>query len=428
MKALQSIALLLFSLNVYALNPSLAPIIAKVQVCEQETLTLLCDDSILEDLKTVSMDARGEFVYFLKDKMIKNETPVVIENLYQELQKLVVVYEELDSCSEWSCRDAKGFLGDVSIRYVKIAPINTDFLIKLYRDQRAQSGRYGLLMTLQSRAQAIELMSEMDSLVAFAEFAKDHSRTIGDEHYLYQAAVELIKKMTEKMVALSPAHEGLFAIEFDDATIESQIRMDRIAVMESNYRDGLVVNFSYSKSNIVRFSFKSSGILGSQIYSSDDAYNDRLDFSAPYFKFKLDKTTGDISGFFSSARFGKATFTGRRLMGVQSVYRTENVQGLELKSLLGRTKVKVGNYEMTLVLRTRADDKTLVEGSLVNENALISFSKVRLDSKKGVLHLVDSKNERKLTLAINAVDGAGLMVSGLMINAAQGTFLTVESL
>ena len=428
MKTIYLMAALLISVSAYALNPRLTPIIAKVDKCLTDTQTLLCDQTIYEDLKTVNMDARGEFVYFLKDKFAKNESDKVIINLYEELKTLVTLYESLDSCSEWSCRDAKVFLGEVSIKYAKTAPIDADFLIKLYREQRAQNGRYGLLMTLQARSQNIVEEPEMEGLVRFAEFAKDHSKAIGDEFYLYQAAVELIKKMTEKMVAIFPAHEGIYQIQFDNPELGAKLRMDRITVLESNYRDGLVVTFSNSKPNLSRLSFKSAGILGSQVYSSDDVYNDRIDFGAPYFKFILDKATAEISGVFSSARFGKATFKGRRMVSNAAVYNLSTVAGAKIEDLLGQYKVKVGAYELTLVLRTRSDEDKSIEGALLNDNALISFSKVRLDAEKGILSLVDSKNERKLSLALTEMSSTGIAFKGIFFNAPQGTSQEVGSL
>lgn len=428
MKTLSLVAALAMSFSAFALNPKLTPVIEKVDNCLTETQTLLCDQSIYEDLKTVSMDARGEFVYFLKDKLAKNESEKVIVNLYEELQNLVSLYDSIDQASDWSARDAKVFLGDVSIRYVKIAPVDSDFLIKLYKDQRAQNSRYGVLMALGAKAEKVVDENEMQGVVKFAEFAKDYSKTIGDEFYLYQAAVDLIKKMTQKIVAIFPAHEGIYEITFDDPALGQKLRMDRITVLESNYRDGLVATFSYSKSSLARFAFKSAGILGNTVYSSDDVYNDRLDFSAPFFKFNLDRDSGEITGVFNSARYGKATFSGKRVTSNQSVYSLSSVSGLELKDLLGKYTVKVNGYELTLVLRTRSDDKTIVEGALLNENVLISFSKVKLDSAKGILSLVDSKNERKLTLAITESSSVGVAFQGLFFNAPQGKAQSISSL
>lgn len=428
MKTFNILVALAFSFSALALGLKLKPIIEKVNNCLVTTETLLCDQSIFEDLKTVSMDARGEFVYFLKDKLAKNETEKVIVNLYEELQTLVTLYDSLDSASDWSTRDAKVFLGDVSIRYVSIAPIDSDFLIKLYKEQRTQKGRYGLLMSLGNRLQGITAEAEMEGIVKFAEFAKDYSKTIGDEFYLYEAAIDLIKKMTAKIVAIFPAHEGIYEIAFDDSELGKKLRMDRITILESNYREGLVATFSYSKSNMARFTFKGAGILGSTVYSSDDVYHDRLDFGAPFFKFLLEKESGEITGVFNSARYGKATFTGKRIKSNHSVYSLSSVTGLELGDLLGKYQVKVGDYELTLVLRTRSEDDTIVEGALLNDNVLISFSKVRLDSTKGILGLVDSKNERKLTLAVTESSSAGFALQGLFFNAPQGKAQEISTL
>ena len=135
MKKLIVLLALLTSIPAFALNAKLDPAVKMVEACLAEQGVLLCNPEITEVLKTVSLDARGEFVYYLKDLVVKNETEAVIKNLYTELQVLVPIYEKLDSCTEWSCRDLKIFLGDVSVRYVKISPIDSNLYMTLYKAQ-----------------------------------------------------------------------------------------------------------------------------------------------------------------------------------------------------------------------------------------------------------------------------------------------------
>ena len=182
MKKLLLILALVASFPLYAINAKLEPIVKMVESCLADQGVLLCNDNITEALKTVSLDARGEFVYYLKDQVAKNETEKVVVNLYEKLQVLVPVYEKLDGCTEWSCRDLKVFLGEVSIRYVKITPINFDLYVALYKAQAVQAGRYGLLMTLTDKADKASNLKDMDDMIRFAEFAKDYSRLIKDEN------------------------------------------------------------------------------------------------------------------------------------------------------------------------------------------------------------------------------------------------------
>ncbi|MBC7538408.1 MAG: hypothetical protein H7281_06285 [Bacteriovorax sp.] len=428
MKKLLLILALLASFPTFAMNAKLDPAVKMVESCLAEQGVLLCNDGITEVLKTVSLDARGEFVYYLKDLVVKNETAKVIVNLYEKLQVLVPVYEKLDGCSEWSCRDLKIFLGDVSIRYVKISPISSALYIELYKAQAVQSGRYGLLSTLSEKADKATTLADMDEMVKFAEFAKDYSRSIKDENYLYQAGVAIVRKVTLAALKLRPGHEGIYKVIFDNAEVANNLRIDSVVVMESNDRDALVVNFVASDSRIIKVSFKQAGLLGNTFFSNEDVYNndDNQDIQSPYFKMELDRATMSVKGVLTSARYGKSTFSGKLEKSNISVFGQANVEGLELSQLVGKHKVKVGNYDMTLTIGKRTDDNSVYEGSLVSDNALITFSKVSLDSARGILSLVDSKNERKLTLGVVDVSNSPVF-KGQFLNAPQAKILDVES-
>ncbi len=429
MKNLLLILALVASVPAFALNAKLDPAVKMVEACLAEQEVLLCNPEITEVLKTVSLDARGEFVYYLKDLVNKNETTKVIQNLYTELQVLVPVYEKLDGCSEWSCRDLKIFLGDVSVRYVKVSPIDSALYISLYKAQAVQSGRYNLLSTLAARAAKATTLAEMDEMVKFAEFAKDYSRSIGDEYYLYQAGVAIVKEMTIASLKLRPGHEGVYKVTFDDATVAKNLRIDNVIVMESNDRDALVVNFVASESRIIKVSFKQSGLLGNTFFSNESVYNNdnNQDIQSPFFKMELDRATGTVKGFFASARYGKATFKGTLSQSNITVYGQDNVEGVSLEQLVGKHSVKVGNYDMTLnIIKRNEDSKTSFEGSLVNNNALLTFSKVSIDSAKGIVSLVDSKNERKLTLGVTDISNSPVF-KGQFLNAPQAKILDVQS-
>lgn len=426
MKKLLLILGLVFSYPSFALNAKLDPAVKMVEACLAEQGVLLCNDEITEVLKTVSLDARGEFVYYLKDVLNKNETEKTIVNLYTKLQVLVPIYEKLDGCGEWSCRDLKIFLGDVSIRYVKVSPISSALYVELYKTQAVQSGRYGLLSTLSEKANQASTVEEMDEMIRFAEFAKDHSRKIGDEYYLYQAGVAIVRKMTLAALKLRPGHEGVYSVTFDSEVVNKELKIDNVVVMESNDRDALVVSFVASKSRVIKISFKQSGLLGNVFFSNEDVYNNENNpqIQSPYFKMELDRETKTVKGVFTSARYGKSTFSGKLIKSNLSVYSQPNVEGLNLEQLVGKHPLKVGNYEMTLTIGKRADDRTVYEGALVNENALIVFSKVSIDSDRGIVSFVDSNNQRKLTLGVVDISNSPVF-EGQFLNAPQAKILEV---
>lgn len=141
---------------------------------------------------------------------------------------------------------------------------------------------------------------------------------------------------------------------------------------------------------------------------------------------ELDRQNKTVKGYFSSARYGKSTFSGKLVKSNLSVYSQVNVEGLTLDQLVGSHAVKVGNYEMTLTIGKRTEDRTVYEASLVNDNALMSFSKVSI-SEKGIISLVDSNNQRKLTLGVTDFSGTSPVLVGQFLNASQAKILEVVS-
>lgn len=118
---------------------------------------------------------------------------------------------------------------------------------------------YQLFQKKQISATTVE---EMDEMVKFAEFAKDYSKKIGDEYYLYQAGVAIVRKMTLAALKIRPGHEGVYAIAFDNAEVNKDLKIDSVVVMESNDRDALVVSFVASNSRVIKVAFKQAGLLG----------------------------------------------------------------------------------------------------------------------------------------------------------------------
>lgn len=426
-KLLLTIALALSSLSVMAANPALDPAVKNVEACLKSNQVLLCNAELLNQLTEVNLDARGEFAIYLRDGLKSNQTNKVIENLFQILPEIVGLYEKLDTNTNWSYRAIKTLQDDVSIEFVKISPIDTDFLVNLYKSQGTIAGRYGLLTVLDGKISTLKTTEEMDKLIRFLEVAKNHSRAIGDEPYLYNTAVELIGKVTVKAGDVRPGHEGIYSIFFDNAEAAKILNIDRVVVMEGNGRDSLVVSFVASKSRIVKVTFTAAAMLGDTIFSNMDTYNDGQDTSNSYFKFVLNRETKTIKGVFSSARHGELSFSGSMLSSNSSVYALNTVKDLNLEQLMGSFKVKVGNYDMKLVIKKRAEDRSVVEAALFSNNAMITFSKVTLNSKKGVLSLVDYNNERKLTLAIVDLTTEGPVFQGQFLNAAQSKVLEVTS-
>jgi hypothetical protein len=425
-KMILTLALALGSFYAQAYNPTLDPAIKNVEECLKSSQVLVCNDDIKAILTNLQLDIRGEFAMYLREELKANSSEKVINNLFVTLPSLVSLYETLDTNNTWSYRALKTLQDDVSIEYVKIAPIDTDFLVKLYKGQGAEAGRYGLLTTLSAKIDGLTSLAEMENAIRFLEVAKEYSRVIGDEAYLYNTAVALISKVTVKETAIRPGHEGIYNVTFDKPEMASGLNIDKVVVMEGNAKDSLVVSFVASQSRVIKISFPGSAMLGDVIFSNMDTYNNTQDASNPYFKFTLNRQAKTIQGVFSTARYGVLTFKGTLLSSNTAIYGLSTVKGLSLDQLIGSYKVQVGNYDMNLVIRKRTEERSVVEAALFSDNAMISFSKVSLDSEKGILSIVDYNNERKLTLAVTSFESAPEF-KGEFVNANQAKTLPVVS-
>ncbi|MBP9680351.1 MAG: hypothetical protein KBD76_03010 [Bacteriovorax sp.] len=425
-KCILSLCFLLSSFSVFAYNPTLDPVILNVEGCLNTQKVMLCSSELPSLLKSLSMDVRGEFAMYLRELLQTHKNEQVVHNLYIELQSVIDLYEKLDTQSNWSFRAIKNLLDDVAIEYVKLAPIDQSFLTKLYKNQGGIGGRFGLLTTLNDKLLSLTSIVDMENLIRFLEVAKEYSRSIRDEQYVYNTAVEMIRKLTDMELKIRPGHEGIFSIVFDNPEMAKTLKIDTLVVIESNSKDSLVVNFVASNSRLVKMSFTGAIILGDTISSNLDVYNNGQDTANPFFKFELDRQTNTIKGTFSTARYGVMNFSGTLMKSNLSVYDELSVKGLRLDQLTGSFKVKVGSFQMQLIIRKRTDDRSVTEAALFNDNAMISFSKVTLNSEKGVLSLVDINNERKLSLAVLDMQD-GPLFKGQFINAPQAKILEVLS-
>jgi hypothetical protein len=188
----------LASYSIWALHPKLDKVVRLTEHCLKAERILLCDDSIDDELQSVHMDARGEFVYFLKNYLQQNASEKVVSNLYIKIQSMIPYYEKLDGEESWSTRDLKMLLGDVSGRYVKMIKADAIFLKQLYKAQSVQNTRYKVLVAVLEKSEKVISKAEMKNLAEFGRFVKSYSQELGDDFYLQQLGSELVKRMSSK--------------------------------------------------------------------------------------------------------------------------------------------------------------------------------------------------------------------------------------
>lgn len=188
----------LASYSIWALHPKLDKVVRLAEHCLKAERMLLCDESIDVELQAVHMDARGEFVYFLKNHLQNNSSEKVVTNLYFKIQTMIPYYEKLDGEESWSTKDLKMLLGEVSSRYVKMVKTDAVFLKALYKAQANQSARYKVLVAVLEKSEKVITKAEMKNLAEFGRFVKSYTQQAGDEFYLHQLGTEIVKRMSSK--------------------------------------------------------------------------------------------------------------------------------------------------------------------------------------------------------------------------------------
>ncbi|CAM9867269.1 unnamed protein product, partial [Chrysoparadoxa australica] len=378
-----------------ALSPKLNKTMDLFKACMAEVKVPLCDanfEEMVSELKKVGLDPRGEFVYVLKDVLKKEGSKEVVLNLNEKLKVLAPVYIELDGTSNWSGRDILVLQGQVSVEVIKYAPVNAKELEELFVQQKTPAARYNFLGALHNKAKGINEQNEVEELITFGQFAKNHIKAHGDEFYIYETAVDLIKKLTIKNLEFIVGFEGVYEIELLDAAASKTLKVDNVVVSLADSTNGLLVNFVSSQYRATKFAFKGAGLLGNTAFSNQKVYVNSNELASPGFKFDIDFATNTVKGSFYSKRFGDVKFLGKQKSNNTELYQDVAVDSLSLGDVVGTFPVKVGAYSMTLKVEKNELGET--EAALLNDNALIVFSKVTFNSKFNVLKAIDWQLER----------------------------------
>ena len=408
MKKLISVILLLGVVTqVHSLSPKLNKTMELFKECMSLFQVPLCDknfDAIKIELKNLGTDPRGEFVYVLKDVLKKNKSKEVILNLNQKLQELVDLYLELDSSRTWAGRDILVLQGTVSTESIRFTPVNAKILEELFVKQKNQQARYKFMGALHGKSKVLNKRAEIEELMTFTEFAKDHIKKQGDEFYVYSTAVDLIKKLTVKNLAFVRGFEGVYNIELLDPKADDTLKIDRVVVTLSNEKNGLIVNFASSRLKVTKFSFKGAGLLGNTAFSNQKVYVSSNELVAPGFKFNFNFETFEVEGTFYSNRFGNVKFKGTQLSSNSILFQDQADSAVGLDELVGEYRVSVGPYYMTL--KIGKNEHGDVTATLINDNALIVFNNVTFNKEYNVFKALDWKLEKVLQLKVSKSTGA----------------------
>lgn len=412
--------------NTHALSPKLNTTMELLKDCMSQVQVPLCDanfDKMVTELKAVNMDARGEFVYVLKDVLTKESSKDVVVNLYEKLQVLAPVYTQIDGTSVWSGRDILGLLDQVSVEYIKYVTVDAKTLEDLFVKQATPAARYKFIGALHAKSADLKDQADIEEMISFGQFAKDFIKSKGDEYYIYQAAVELVKKMTIKNLSFVIGFEGVYEIELLDTAAQQTLKIDNLVISSSDDKNGLLVNFVSSQYIATKFSFKGAGLLGTTAFSNEKVYVNSNELVSPGFKFDINFDAKTLKGSFYSKRFGPVEFVGKQKVSNAALYEEAPLQVVAEAATIGTYPVKVGNYAMTLKIERGQDG---LELSLINDNALLIFPKATYNSKFGVIKALDWKLEKVLELKVEQVNGE-LKFSGLFTNGPAAKVFNVKN-
>ncbi len=415
-----------FVINTDAISPKLDHTIELMKSCLADERIPLCDrhlDEMISELRKVDLDARGEFVYVLKD-VLKNEyREEVVVNLYEKLSVVAPLYVAIDGRQSWSGRDMLLLLADISIEYIKYTPLEAENLTNLFKQQTSQNSRYKFLGALHGMMDSFTEHKDIEEVISFGLFAKSHIKTQGDEYYIFQSAVELIKKLTVKNLTFVRGFEGIYDIELQDAEAARILRLDHLVISSADQTNGLLLNFVSSTLRSTKFKFKGAVLLGHSVLSNIRLFEDRNDLAAPEFKFDIDFDSTEIKGTFYTKRFGAVPFVGKQRVSNGYLYEGVVSKELVLEEILGTYPVQVGNYMMTLRIEQGIDN---VEMSLVNDNAMVIFTNPVFNTNFGIIKAIDWKNENIIELKVLEHEGE-LHISGHFINSSLGHVFNIRN-
>lgn len=258
-----------------ALSPKLDSTILLLKDCMNQEKVPLCDNhfnEMLAQLRRVDLDARGEFIYVLKDILKKDSSEGIIINLQEKLAILVSVYTEMDGLNTWSGRDSQILFQDVLLKYIKYIPLKKSELIKIFKEYTDQSFRYKSLGVLHSMLKEINSQQDIEEVMGFALFAKSYIKSQGDEYYIYQSAVSLIKKLTVKNLTYVRGFEGVYEIELFDDNAKNVLSLDHLVISSVDDKNGLLINFYSSKYRSSNFKFAGAALLEAIVFSVTDVF------------------------------------------------------------------------------------------------------------------------------------------------------------
>ncbi len=365
-------------------------------------------------LRGLNGDQRGMYALNMKSKYKDATDKNVLENLYNAGKAMKTLFAELKD-EDWVQRAAADLVNTAVFNLAKFGDVNGKKMIGYYKEFGTQTFRYNLIAHWQSTLVKIEDVSVLNELVVFASGARDHSISINDEEWVPRAASALISEITMKLTNLDPAHEGLYSVALDEASLATGVLpFDRIAVLDSSSSKNLVVSFINTRLRVIVYTYSNAEIAGNKVsglYLSNGEMANR-------FSFELNRMTGEVSGVVESIIHDRLVFAGKQLFSTRSVFAGKAPRELTQKDILGTFNGELAGVKGKLTIRSFRENVYSAVFTSATGSLIINFQG-KFFPKNGVISLT-SGDKIKLTLSLRETANGAAWV-GASFSTTTGT-------
>lgn len=368
----------------------------------------------IEELKKVDHNKRGTYAISLMNKYSKSTDVKALENLYAASIAMAPVYVELGD-TDWVLRSIYDLKDEIVSALSKNSDVDADKLAGYYKELSGQNSRFAMIGYWSSKANKIETISELEELVSFGIMAREISTELGDEAWVGRAATELVSKVTVKLTALDPAHEGLYSVEIDESNLEEGFfGFDKVTVLESSSSDNLIVTFINTKFQHTVYTYTHAEIVGNTVqgrFLSNTSV-------ANTFEFTLNRTLRTIVGKIEKTDSPVINFAGKQEVSTNQVFQGQTPYELSEDDILGSLKGELAGVKGTLKIKTFKKDVYSATFRSANGILLIHFQG-KFFPKTGVLSLTNGE-KLKLSLSLRETE-EGINWNGFAFNTKNGT-------
>lgn len=385
-----------------------------VQASELTCNVPVCDITAeIETLRTQDHNARGMFGIKLMDTYKNSKDITVLKNVYDTAIELKALTIEMND-EGWVLRSATDLINAVVLSIAKYSPVDAQNFIALFKELEDQNARYQMISHWYSQLENIETASTLNALIEFAQVAKDISVTLEDESWVARSVAEFISDATIKLIALDPAHEGLYEVKVSKQAIEDgAFPFNRVAVLDSSSDDNLVVAFINTKHRHVVYSYRNATISGNIVKGTFLSNGDQ----ANSFEFTLNRANGSISGEIKTT-FSEIPFSGEQLFSTREVFAGEAAYELTANDVIGEMKGTLAGITGKISIKTFSPN--VYSATFVSKSgSIVLHFQGKFFPKTGVLSLT-SNNEIKLTLSLRKTV-TGPKWSGASFSITTGT-------